>query len=157
MASVMRFDQWEDSNGVPVASGAGGVFSAPGTILQVASGVRTSGFTTASTSFTDLTDATVTITPSSASNKVMVWLSVPAARISVPGGLSFAIIDRGGSQIGGEAIHGDSDSGYDGSLSVMFLDSPNTTSATTYKIRVKVNGGTGTFSTATITVMEVAA
>jgi hypothetical protein len=76
MASVMRFDEWEDSNGVPVASGVGGKFVAPGTILQIVSTTKTDAFSTSSTTYADVTDLDVSITPSSTSSKIFVLATV---------------------------------------------------------------------------------
>ena len=66
MASVMRFDQWQDSNGVPVLNGTGLAIASSalpiGTILQV---VRASDTTTRTTTSTVEGDVgfDVTITP----------------------------------------------------------------------------------------------
>ena len=54
-----------------LASGVGGK------VLQVVSTVKTDTFTTSSGTFTDLTGMSVSITPSSASNKVLILLSEP--------------------------------------------------------------------------------
>ena len=43
-----------------------------GSVLQVVQTVKTSTFTTSSTSFTDVTGLSVSITPTSASNKILV-------------------------------------------------------------------------------------
>jgi hypothetical protein len=46
---------------------------ATGKVLQVVSTTKTDTFTTTSTSFTDITGMSVSITPSSASNKILVF------------------------------------------------------------------------------------
>jgi hypothetical protein len=75
MASVMRFDQWQDSNGNPVASGVGGVFSAPGNIIQVVRATDSTDRTTSSAEPTYVdADLSVTITPVSATSTLfVVW------------------------------------------------------------------------------------
>jgi len=157
MSSVMRFDEWQDSNGNAVASGAGGVFSAPGNILQVVSTTKTDTFTTSSTSFVDITGLSATITPSSTSNKIMVMAQIPVSNTGTTGTRSVGVLlARGGTGI----FEGDSSgsrlsatNGYFGhatepraigTTNIMYLDSPNTTSATTYTIRIVAGGNTAT-------------
>ena len=158
-----------------LASGAGGK------ILQVLQSSFTDAKSTNSTTFTD-TGLSVSITPSSASNKILImyslYLSVRADTYSAS-----TVIVRDSSEIFiGDAIssaeRGSSfmwpDGGRDPSLhSHTFLDSPNTTSATTYKIQYKsgysnelvyigrstigVAGTSHTTTPSSLTVMEVAA
>jgi hypothetical protein len=58
---------------------------------------------------------------------------------------------------------GNTNSNSVGSISSSYLDSPATTSSTTYKIQYALNGGNGTMeinassSTSTLTLMEIAA
>ena len=127
--------------------GTGTVFPA-GAVLQVVSTTKTDTFSTTSSSFVDLTGLSVTITPRSASSTVLVSYSVNR-------GAALALIT--GFQIlrGATAICiGDAASNrtrattgaYPGNAdvassiitsSMIFLDSPATTSATTYKLQVK--------------------
>lgn len=72
MSSVMRFDEWQDSNGSAVAFGAGGKFRAPGTVLQVVNTSKTDTFSSASTSFTQVTGMAATITPFFATSSIVV-------------------------------------------------------------------------------------
>ena len=150
-----------------------------GSILQVVQTTKTNTFSISSTSFTDITGLSVSITPISASNKILVF-----GDISIGGASgNFIIIQlvRGSTAvyIGTEALtyigtrnwYPNSDSGADntsmGSLSAIFLDSPATTSSTTYKFQVRVTGGTGSINSrssvgdtsmaSSITVMEIAA
>ena len=119
-----------------------------GKILQVVSTTKTDGFTTTSTSMVDVTGLSVVITPSSATSKVlivaMVSMSANTAanegfgqivRDSTPIALADASGSRTratfGSDVAGDVAHN--------SVSVLFLDSPATTSATTYKIQVQSN------------------
>jgi len=146
MASVMRFDQWQDSNGVPVATGAGGKFSAPGSILQVVQTVKTDVFTSSSNTFEDVTGMTVTITPKSASSKVLVSVFInftnSVGRNSyfrvLRGTTPLAVGDTVGTGRVFATFSGTGDFrnvGYGiNSVNATLLDSPNTTSATTYKV-----------------------
>jgi hypothetical protein len=148
-----------------------------GSVLQVVQTTKTNTFTISSTSFTDITGLSVSITPISASNKILVF-----GDISVGGATgNYVIIQlvRGSTAvyIGTEALtfigtrnwfpNSSADNASMGSLSAIFLDSPATTSSTTYKFQVRVTGGTGrinarsstedTSMASSITVMEIAA
>jgi hypothetical protein len=76
MASVVRFDKWEDSEGNPVLDGTG--LSIPssalpaGSILQLVEATDTTTRTTTSSTFTDAS-ISVSITPVSASSTLMVF------------------------------------------------------------------------------------
>jgi len=128
-------------------------------------------FSTASTSFVDITDLTVSITPSSNTSKIMVWWSV---HCHVVGGPMHIRLVRGTTNIA-EAQDGTSgmatlytpDTTSGNLFSHQFLDSPATTSATTYKLQARVssatfrlnrrNADTSYQGVSTITVMEVPA
>ena len=158
-----------------------------GKILQVVSTTKTdtASFASANTSnFTDISGLSVSITPSSTSSKILVVATVAAA---VGTGSLHVRLARGSTGI---AV-GDSSSNRQSStmsrrtqssiynleitpMSFNFLDSPNTTSATTYKVQatagstydttvyVNRSSGDNDYSygarvASTITVMEVAA
>ena len=126
------------SGGLPVwASPAGG-----GKILQVVMGTTTSASTTNSSSFSD-TNLTATITPSATSSKILVLVSQNGVRKQdntstnlnlLRGG---TIISEFGKQVGGTS----STLLQQNSVSVGYLDSPATTSATTYKTQYASNNG----------------
>jgi hypothetical protein len=136
-----------------------------GKVLQVVMGTFSTPVITSSTSYVD-TGLSATITPSSASSKVLVFANVPDAHNNSQLSLIHLNIVRAGTQIIEFVKHGDyvgssaSLVTYGGSTS--YLDSPNTTSSTTYKVQFKV-GGTGAqyvflnSSTGTIVLMEIAA
>lgn len=145
MSSVMRFDEWQDSNGVPVLDGAGGNL-ALGKILQVVQTVETGivdySFATEPAG-TRMTALDTTITPSSTSSKILI-----VANLSVTcgnnDGLAFrllggntagAIGDAAGSRT--RALTGVASSAVvrnPGATTIMFLDSPATTSPITYGV-----------------------
>ena len=125
-----------------------------GNILQVVQAVKTDTFTSNSTSYTDVTGISVSITPSSSSNKVLVtasfncavdnddrWSIYQLVRDSTP----ICIGDTAGSRSVGSVGHVQESSTGVGNgvfnLVIKFLDSPNKTSATTYKIQGKVQSG----------------
>ena len=150
-------------------------------IQQVVSTTKTDTFTTTSTSMVDVTGLSVAITPSSATSKVlivaMVTMSANTAANEAFGQIvrdstPIALGDTAGSRTSatfGSDVAGDVGQN---SVSVLFLDSPATTSATTYKIQVQANtAGTVTVNrgyndtdsstrgrtVSTITVFEVSA
>ena len=135
-----------------------------GSVLQVVMGTYSTQTCTSSTSYVD-TGLSATITPSSASSKVLVFANVPDAHNNATGAVLFLNIVRASTQIIEFVKHGDyiqsneSLVTYGGSTS--YLDSPNTTSATTYKIQFKVQSGSQCVflnnSTGTIILMEIAA
>lgn len=125
-----------------------------GVILQVVQAVKTDTFSTASTSFVDVTGFTATITPKFSTSKVLVCISGSASHSAsnysilinlVRSSTSIALGDARGSST--QCVWGSSNSsgtGYSDPINTMYLDSPATTSATTYKIQMKMeSGGTG--------------
>ena len=139
-------------------------------ILQVVSTTKTDAFSTTSTSYTDITGLSVSITPSSATSKVLVIsntsLSCSAAN------LIELVLDRDGTDIcvsasGKTQMYAPrSQFGID-EMTGLFLDSPATTSAVTYQLQIKVSNDIGyvnrrgnaatPFTTSTITAFEVSA
>ena len=150
-------------------------------IVQVVTANKTSAFTTTSATFTDVTGLSVSITPTSATSTILVLSSFmvgcdPTATSAfirlMRGATAIDVGDAAGSRIQASndisAINGDKQA----AGNIMFIDSPATTTATTYKIQVASPGSTtvafGASSTDTnsagrartvcsITVMEIAA
>jgi hypothetical protein len=147
-------------------------------IVQIKSTFKSDTFSTSSTSFTDVTGLSIAITPTSASNKILVMvtcnLSTDGSSVAIYNRImrdstAIAIGDTAGSRTratGNAYPNG----GIATSVAMNFLDSPATTSATTYKVQVIMNGaGTGYLNrnnsdsdavgisrvVSTITVMEV--
>lgn len=170
----------EDSNSVQIYDGSAWkrVVNTTGSILQVVSTTKTDTFTTTSTSYTDVTGLSATITPSSTSSKVFVSFSVLVGATTSIG--AFVTLTDGSNN---QLIVPDSPGSREPSVfrynvdtngsipaAFSFLHSPATTSAFTYKIRLKSSTGsvfinrstTDTDSNvfarnvSTITVMEVA-
>lgn len=149
-------------------------------VLQVVQSVQSATQTITNTAYTDVTGMSVSITPSATSSKVLVVVdaklapSLAAAFLTmqvVRGSTAIYLGDAAGTRI--QATYGTVGS----SVDIMhagvayFLDSPATTSATTYKIQVRSSSGsvylnrTGTDTDSTsyfrtsssITVMEISA
>lgn len=169
MSSVMRFDEWQDSNGNPVASGVGGVFTAPGSVLQVVSTTVSTEETTSSASYVD-TALTASITPSSTSSKIYVMCTFYAGQLRNPSGntgIALYNLDRdsGTSILETYGIYFDNQSStyknLQGHVAMSKLDSPATTSSVTYTLQFKLGTGTDTEvfksnTPGTLTLMEVA-
>ena len=154
-----------------------------GKILQVQSVVKTDQFTSQSTSFVDITGLSVNITPSATSSKILVMAQCHVQGEDAGTGI---MLDRDGteplkansdgnkqrftiigtySETNGEVRYGN------GANHISFLDSPNTTSQVTYKLKAKTrssstfyinatrytdNNTNASLGTSTLTVMEVA-
>ena len=156
-----------------------------GKILQVIQAVKTDQFTSTAYAYTDITGMSVSITPSSASNKILINFVLQVGG-SANNYASFRLL-RDSTHIGvptGSAVDTNWRLGTLGALShensyqlvntgTSFLDSPNTTSAITYKLQtsayynrtISINVPTSSSTASnsytatgisTITVMEVA-
>ena len=150
-----------------------------GGIIQVVQTVKTDVFTTTSVvssgGYVDITGLAVTITPQSASNKILckaiIYNSVASNNViffRMLRGSTFINQPSGTSSSGASYnAHAFSyyDATYQDSTVIELLDSPATTSATTYIIQMGVTGQTGTinafagtsnyYGISTITAMEV--
>ena len=123
-------------------------------VLQVVSTVKTDTFTMTSTTFADITGLSVSITPQSTTSKILVIASVSVgSNISANLAMlrlmrdSTAIFvgDAAGSRTQASNYAAPDSAGTVVSETQMFLDSPSTTSATTYKIQIRTNlAGTAT-------------
>jgi hypothetical protein len=162
------------------AQGTGLKWATPtsGKVLQVVNTLKDDTFTTTSNSLVDVTGLTATITPTSATSKILVMATVSGASTDVANaGVTGYVIVRGSTQI---AVNTGLSYDYTGQLSIRslgpstavtlnhatnFLDSPATTSATTYKIQASTlatlyinrDGDNTAGSVSSITLMEIAA
>jgi hypothetical protein len=126
-----------------------------GKVLQVVSTAKTDSFS-ASTSagvYTDITGLSVSITPSSATSKILVIAMVSgsgaigsnfAAVQLVRASTAIALADTAGSRLSSSSQLAQIAADAMTALPITFLDSPATTSSTTYKIQGCSAGGTGT-------------
>jgi len=137
MTSTMRFDKWENSLGQPY-----------GTVLQVVSTTKTDTFTANSSSFIDVTGLNASITPKSASNKILVIVNLSLGTLTGSTGISARLL-RDSTPIAGSIAEGVRVSGFSttsattaevSEKTTTFFDSPNSTLSTTYKIQVITAG-----------------
>lgn len=141
---------------IDVASGSSldlsnGATLPAGSIVAVESVTKTDTFSTTSTSYTDITDLEATITPSSTSSKILIFVSVSVNAVSTTPQPSIEI-RRGAVTVGSGAASGSRGNAFasfytrddfgTGTLAGEFLDTPSTTSSTTYTIRIRTNQGT---------------
>ena len=137
-------------------------------VLQVVQGATTTEVNNATNSYAD-TGLTATITPQASSSKVLVLVNQVACIKSsgnTQNGIDLILL-RGASQIqqfGAVGLYTDSLLQNRGNFSTAYLDSPATTSATTYKTQFKnfTNAATvgicaGSSAQATITLIEISA
>tara|TARA_B100001989_G_scaffold119357_2_gene84124 strand:+ start:6591 stop:7172 length:582 start_codon:yes stop_codon:yes gene_type:complete len=115
-----------------------------GKILQVVSANKTTVQSTSSTSYVDVTDMTASITPSSSSSKVLVMMTLTIQKSDYT---FFARLLRNSTEIGtpsgnnsGISVYNSNDQNQNEGRAVIFLDSPNTTNATTYKLQMRSDG-----------------
>lgn len=166
MASIAAFDVWKKSSGATV-----------GTPIQVVQTVKTDTFTTTSSTFTDVTGLSVSITPTSTTNKILVFVNVQFSSSSddillrlLRNSDAIGVGTSGSSANGFTQQNGNVPIRYGmSSASYTYLDSPFTTSSTTYKIQIVAQNSTSTAcinrrgydtsygGSSSITVMEIQA
>ena len=114
-----------------------------GKVLQVVSTAKTDSFSTTATSDTAVTGLSLSITPSSSSNKIYVICTVITRSANTGGYLGSFSIYRDSTRInGGQAGASSTTANVSSSLSI--LDAPSTTSAITYQVYAKSEGNSST-------------
>ena len=166
-----------DNSGKPAFPNGGA-----GKILQVVQTFKTDATSqsgNSATTFYDISGMSATITPSSSSNKVLVMWTCNVSSSGNSGRNNTLRLLRGSSSVGnsttGSTVNAQcldkTDQNKMRALNMMYLDTPNTTSATTYKLQWAIEGSGGSATTyylndnsggsfgitSHITVMEIAA
>ena len=115
-----------------------------GSVIQVVTQEVTGQVDTTSLSYTDITGLSVSITPSSTSSKIFVIANLCSARTARSNTSSingFYNLVRGSTELTASRFNyydnTNIDREIDGTITLTNLDSPNTTSATTYKCQFK--------------------
>ena len=151
---------------VPAVTGTMLTNKSAGTVLQVVNATYGTQVSSSTSTFVD-TGLTATITPTSASSKILVLVSQTGlGKESSNTTISLRLM-RGASSLftveNYAAANNATTYNYVAGTSVNYLDSPATTSATTYKTQFNSQSNTaityvqGNTSTSTITLMEIAA
>lgn len=153
-----------------------------GSVVQVVQTVKRDTYGDSTGSWVDITGMTASITPTSASNKVLVLISLKGGGDASPSYNTFRLV-RGGSVIADADAAGSRSCGFGGfnprdgndkyTTTAEFLDSPSSTSSVTYKIQVTTavsgrafylnrsagdgDGSTSSRMISSITLLEIAA
>jgi hypothetical protein len=135
-------------------------------VVQIVNATNGTQTITSSASFSD-TNLTATITPTSASNNILVFVTQQCGKYSADTTMQLRLV-RGATTIlnidSAAGNTGNSDAVFWGSIAANYLDSPATTSATTYKTQFNNSAGAGSTivnnnvspgSNSTITLIEV--
>jgi len=136
-----------------------------GAVLQAITATDSTQRTTTSATFVTASNTlSVSITPSSASNKIFI-IATGNLYIDVAGGYGLATIFRNATNLGDatwgmSCVYGGNSANI-GSMSMSYLDSPNTTSATTYQVYIRRYGANNIYlqepdGTSSITAFEIA-
>ena len=129
-----------------------------GKVLQVVTDVFSTETGTTSTSYVTVSGFAATITPSSTSSKILVLCSASSYINAADAYLG--TIYRGATDLGTFGRLYSAAGGLGGFISFNYLDSPSTTSATTYTYYHKVGSGTGYVSVnnykSNLTLLEIA-
>ena len=132
---------------------ANGVTATASAVVQVKSTAKTDTFTTTSATFTDITGLSISITPTSASNKVLIFVTLAINGTSGTNAVqarlmrdstAIGIGDTAGSRTRTTIGNSEGAATEQQSANVIFLDSPATTSATTYKMQIRSNSAAAT-------------
>jgi hypothetical protein len=149
-----------------------------GSILQVVSASKSDTFSTTARSFADITGLSLSITPKFSTSKILVFMAIQVSNDGAD--TTMVQMVRNSTAIGigdarGVRIRNTTQSAFGSnsvsSLTGITLDSPSTTSATTYKLQTRADSGTAFVNTqsgtadgtyhgtqySTIMVMEIAA
>jgi len=158
-----------NSSSITGLAAVGGLSSPQtGSVLQVVSANYSTQTTTYSSTYSD-TGLNVSITPTSATSKILVFLNLPVFKETNNTSGGFKLVRNSTDLITIETLAGYTNSTASigiGSVCSNYLDSPATTSSTNYKVQFKsmnnnaiiyiCGDGYGAI-TATITAMEIAA
>jgi hypothetical protein len=133
-----------------LASGAARANFGAGAVLQVVQVVKSDTFSSNSSSFIDVPGISTNITPSSASNRILVLVNIQAATDTgdapmfrlIRGSTAIAIGDQTQSNWQRASTFGNFFSNTIASMSFNFVDTPNSTSSTNYKLQVRNENGT---------------
>jgi hypothetical protein len=148
-----QFAFLEDSNSTQFYDGAAWQAVAGGKVAQVVSTTKTDTFSAStSNTFTDITGLSVSITPSSATSKILVMASVIGSATSngvanvqlIRGSTAICIGDAASTRPRATTSTDSNSLNQAVPASINFLDSPATTSATTYKLAINTGDNSGT-------------
>ena len=142
-------ERYDGSAWVPAAP------ETPGIGSNVVTVTKTDTFTSASATYVDVTDLSVTITPTSATSKILVIANVTGNGATGATIMFLRLVRETNAILVGDADGSRTQAGVAGlyptgsqnasNFTVIGLDSPNTTSARTYKVQVRNQGSGNVF------------
>jgi len=166
--STLKTNTIQAATGTTVNVASGQVLTQPGSVIQTLNATTSTGLTTTSGTLADV-GLSVTITPKFASSKILVNVCQNGFQKSAHDTSAKHILLRGSSEISILATplgyNASTNTEVSATSGITFLDSPSTTSATTYKTQFCRISGSGTVyfqtstsgqSKSTITLMEIA-
>ena len=134
-----------------------------GSVLQVVTVTSNSQFSTTSSTFVT-TNFTTSITPTSSSSKIFVMANAGVWAAGANDQPVYTIYRNStnlGSSVRGFGQIYSAAGGLQGEMAMQYLDSPATTSSTSYTVYMKINSGTGYWGadngTQVLTLMEISA
>ena len=146
-------------SGQTLDASAGGFTTPAGHVIQVVSARSTAQTGTSSSSYVDA-GISASITPSSTSSSILVIVTGSVQTGGGGGESQFQITDGSNTALTNTYKLRDVDGQMWGVLAINYMDSPSSTSALTYKLRMKTTAGTVYFGTGgdkeTMTLMEIA-
>jgi hypothetical protein len=131
-----------------------------GGVLQVVTTLKTNTFTTTNTTFTDVTGLSASITPTSASSKILVLCYAVLSNQNVSGNYyTFARLmrdstvifvgDAAGVRLQASFFNASPNNTVSQAATASYLDSPASTASLTYKLQIATeSGGTASIGTA---------
>jgi len=132
-----------------------------GSVLQVVSQNLSNTVDISSATFTDV--FSLSITPSSASNKILLIASLSLRQIDPSDAVGVVALSRGGTQFNGQQIDIETASISHAATALLRLDSPSTTSSVSYRVDTRLVSGTFRFfgendssRTCSLVAMEIA-
>jgi hypothetical protein len=143
-----------------VVTDVGGL-AVPGTVVQVIQSVNNTVETFSTTeTWTDISNMSVTITPTSTSSKIMIDYTIHNSSSDattthriVRGSTAIGLGSASGSRQLATSRTGRMEAGdenhINGPTTMKYIDSPSTTSATTYKLQLRIQTGEGAITTNT--------
>jgi hypothetical protein len=142
--SQLRTNSIVPVGGIPAGASGGG-------IIQIVSTTKTDTYSQATTTFTDVTGLSATITPRSSNSKVLITWQITLCQSNqnlscamrlMRGSTAICVGDAASTRKQSTAMFAQIGSGdHQFTVSGSFLDSPSTTSATTYKLQIASEGG----------------
>ena len=180
MTAILKVDTIQDTSGNNIINENAGTITIgkSGDTVNLASGATAAGFgkvlqvvtatiqtqqESTSASFVDITGLSVSITPSSTSSKIFVMCTTTGGGSDINAGSRYTLVRNSTNLATTDFAQIYGSNNISGVIALSILDSPSTTSATTYKAQMRRSSASGSVysglnnSFAHITVFEIGA